>query len=520
MDLEINDLSSVGVVRDLAGHHLPPEAFTLGNNVRFVPDGVARLPGWGRVWSGLTTNAPTFLVQVKTLAGGLWWVYGTASKLFAIDDTPQVVDVSGAAYSGNYWQSTILGATPILNNGTQAPQTWDLNLVNNFQDLSAWPSSTSCGVIRAFGPFLVALDVNKNGSRYPHMVKWSHPADPGSVPASWDETDSTMDAGENDLTDTEAGGIRDGYPLRGVFVIYKERSTWLMRIIGGQQIMQFDQFLATAGVFNRECAQATGDGAYHFVVTEDDIIIHDTNRVQSLLDRRFRSYLFNQINGDYRNLAYVFANPRQREMWFCYAAAGSTVVNRALIWNYGVGTGLGALSEADYSFPWTALGDISKETDVQWQDEVGTWDDAYGAWVSSDLRRPIGVSTAGNRFLLLDSASTRDGQSFEATVRREGLAMLGRKRDGEPIVDFKTRKMVRKLWPKAVGGPLRVRVGGQEVVPGVVNWGPYIAFDPTTQRFVDLTEDGFAIGVEFSSEGVEDWALHGYTVELARTGRF
>ena len=98
--------------------------------------------------------------------------------------------------------------------------------------------------------------------------------------------------------------------------------------------------------------------------------------------------------------------------------------------------------------------------------------------------------------------------------------MLGRKRDGEPIVDFKTRKMVRKLWPKAVGGPLRVRVGGQEVVPGVVNWGPYIAFDPTTQRFVDLTEDGFAIGVEFSSEGVEDWALHGYTVELARTGRF
>lgn len=520
VDIVINDLASLGVVRDLQGHQLPPEAFSLGNNVRFTADGVARLPGWMRIFSGLTTNDPIYAVQLHNASGAIWWLYGSATALNVISDSTTNTDVSGTSYSATYWQSTFLGGIPLLNNGVDDPQFWDMNLANNFGDLTNWPASTSCKVIRAFGPFLVALHPTISSVVYPHLVMWSHPADPGTIPSSWDHTDPTVDAGRQDLSDTESGGIIDGLPLRGTFVIYKEHSTWLMRIIGGQQIMQFDQFLSRAGLMSRECAQLTGDGAFHFVVTEDDILIHDTTRAQSLLTRRMRSYLFNQIDQLNRGKSYVFANPRQREMWFCYPSNGMSVVDRALIWNYGTGGSMGVLYEADYPFPWTTLGDVDNTSEVTWAAASGDWDSWYGSWNSSDHRRPVAVSTTGDRLLVLDSSLTRDGVAFTTLLRREGLALLGRRRSGEPIVDFKTRKLVRKMWPRIQGGPVSIRVGVQGAIGEGTAWGPVKTFTPATDRFVDVAQSGAAVSVEFSSSGNDDWELNGYDLEIMGAGRY
>lgn len=520
VDITVADLAEVGVVRDVPGHMLPPEAWTLGNNVRIVNDGVARMPGWSRVFSALTTTAPIFLVQLHTPAGLIYWLYGTATGLFVISEVPAVTDVSGAAYTASSWQYTSLGGIPILNNASNKPQFWDYNLANNFGDLTNWPADTSARVIRAFGPFLVAFHPTISGTVYPHLVMWSHPADPGTVPSSWDHTDPTMDAGRNDLSDTESGGILDALPLRGTMVIYKEHSTWLMRIIGGQQIMQFDQFLSRAGVLTRNCVALTGDGAYHFVVTEDDIIIHDTAQARSLLDRRMRQYLFDQIDGVNYTKSYVFANPRQKEMWFVYPSQGASAVDRAFIWSYASGGSLGVCYEADYPFPWTALGDVDNTTNVAWSAASGSWASYYGAWNSSDKRRPVGVSTSGDRFLLLDSSLQRDGVDFTSTVTREALAIIGQRRNREPIVDFKARKFLRKLWPKVKGDPLQIRVGWQREVDGPVTWSAAQTFTPGTDRFVDAAISGAAISVEFSSSVAGDWHLSGYDLELTRTGRF
>lgn len=519
VDVSITGLSELGVIRDAPAHMLPPEAFTLLENVRVMDDGIARMPGWARIWSTLTTSAPIFLVQATEPDGSIVWIYGTSTGLFAIDDTPTVTDVSGAAYTATQWQATFLSGIPILNNGADDPQTWDFNYANNFQDLANWPANTSAKVIRAFGPFLVAFNVTVSGVNYPHLVKWSHPADPGTVPSSWDNTDPTVDAGENDISDVESGEIRDALPMRGQMVIYKEHSTWLMKLIGGQNIMQFDQFLARAGILTQDCVALTGDGAWHFVVTEDDIIIHDTVRVQSLLDRRMRRYLFNQIDGDNVSKAYVFANPRQKEMWFCYPSNGSSVVDRAFVWGYGVGGQLGVCYEADYPYPYTALGDVDTSSEVAWSAASGTWAAYFGAWNSSDRRRPVGVSTSGNRFVLLDSSLQRDGADFTSTISRSGLAIVGRRRNNEPIVDFKNRKLLRRVWPKIEGAPVSVRVGAQREIDGSISWQPSKTFTPGTDRYVDMIANGAALSVEFSSSAAGDWLLSGYDLEVMRAGR-
>lgn len=524
MDIAITDLASLGVIKDVPGFQLPPEAFSLGENVRIVEDGVARLPGWAQIYASLTPSAdPIFLAQLHTDNGAIWWVFATATKIFVIDGVPAITDVSiaGNYTSSEWWQSTFLASIPILNNGNDLPQFWaSYNTATDFANLTNFPAGERCRVIRAFGPYLVALHPTISGTTYPHMVHWSHPADPGSVPASWDETDPVYDAGKQDLADTESGGIVDGYPLRGTFVIYKKHSTWLMRPTGGDFIFKFDQFLARSGVLNRECAQLTGDGGYHFVVTNDDIIIHDTVSVQSVIDKRMRSYLFNQIDPSSVDKCYVFANPRQKEMWFCYPEVGSAVVSRALIWNYGAGGGIGTLYEADYPFPWTALGDVQLTGDATWATVTGTWGTFFGQWNSSDTRRPVGVNPTGRKFLGLDSSLTRDGAAFTSRVSREGLALLGKRRGGEPLVDWKQRKFIRKVWPKVVGGPVNIRIGVQDTVDSSPSYTLPQSFDPTTQRHVDVARSGNALSYEVSTTDSVDWKLYGLDVEITRAGRF
>ena len=69
--------------------------------------------------------------------------------------------------------------------------------------------------MRAFRSFLVALSINRAGVSYPRVVKWSTEAGIQGVPSSWNETTSTVDAGEYELADSK-GDILDGLQLREI----------------------------------------------------------------------------------------------------------------------------------------------------------------------------------------------------------------------------------------------------------------------------------------------------------------
>jgi hypothetical protein len=110
-------------------------------------------------------------------------------------------------------------------------------------------------VIRAFGPFLVAINLTISGTQFPHRLRWSHPAAPGSLPTSWDVTDPTVDAGEIDFPDVQSGLLTDILPLGPTMFVYKDSSVWKMRFTGGQQIFDFGQsaWLNTAGLLGPIC---------------------------------------------------------------------------------------------------------------------------------------------------------------------------------------------------------------------------------------------------------------------------
>lgn len=525
-EVDINDLASLGVINDVKPYMLPPEAWTMALNMRYLNGAPEGLLGWSSVFQGVPVVAPHFLMPLST-ASADFWIYAGLTKIGIYDGTAHA-DITRAV-GGDYGASetsdlngTILGGIPIINNGVDVPQ-YRANMTagTRFANLPNWPGTLRAKVIRAFGPYLMAFHLSDSGVSLPHTVQWSHPADPGSIPSSWDYTDPTKDTGRKDFEDVNSGVLLDALPLQSVMYIYKRNSTWRATIIGGRFIFDFKALFETSGILAPRCVAITGDGTRQVVVTQDDMIWHNGNRVVSILDQRQRKALFDELDDLYSGTSFLFSNPLKREMWFCYPTTGQTQPNKALIWNYAEGGDKGSISFADgITFRHVASGTVELEDTDTWDAGVDTWDDDTGPWSQFTRRRTIAAGTDASKFYLLDSGLTRDGTTFVQTLQREGLAILGRKRNGEWIVDHETRKLFQRLWPKVKNSPVTIRLGSQEVVGGPITWGTGVLFDPTLSRTADNDPvSGAALALEFSNVS-KSWGLDGYKAMIAPLGKF
>jgi hypothetical protein len=527
--IDINDVASIGVVRDSPPHEIPPEAWTLAENVRFEDDSVVQLLGYTQVF-GTPLFAPYFAQFVSTPVNP-WWLYAGLNKIASYDGTTHF-DVTrttdGATYNASgaaQWQGTNIGGLPILNNGTDVPQYWPFTTAGVFSgtthmaNLPNWPSTLRCRIIRAFGPLMLAMALTDSSGgpavQKPYDVRWSHPADPGNVPPTWDPQDATHNAGQLSLSDVDSGQIMDGMGLQGKFYVYKENSVWRFRNVGGQYIFDEDPFLENIGLLTSRCVAVSGDGQKHFFVAQDNLYTHDGNSAKPLLDKRTRRYLFNNIDvGNYGN-AFVFVNPVRKEGWFCYPQVGSTFPDRAIVINYdtGASTEVGGVD-------WQAagIGTVQTSDTSTWATVAGTWAQQTTPWSFANRRKIVLCKPTATKIEELDLGQTRDGTTFTGLIQRTSLGVVGRKRTGEWIEDFEVRKMVHRIWPKMSGFPVQIRLGGQDVPNGPVRWSPYTAFDPNSQKYADITAEGAAISVEIS--GSNGWKLDGYKLDMVTLGRF
>lgn len=524
--LDINDVGSIGEILEIPAYLLPPEAWSYTRNVRSHGGSMRRLDGWSRTF-GTPPVAPHFLLVVESVTQP-YWIYTSLTKAYVWDGTSHSnitrqsdgVDVDYSTTATRQWNGTVFSGIPIINNSVDVPQYWGaFDTSTRLTALSNWNTNHRAKKLVSFGPFLVAIHITKSSTVYPHMVKWSSSAtSPGSLPSSWDETDPTNDAGEYDLTDVSAGLLLDVLGLGANLLLYKEHSTWIMRYVGGRAIFGFDTLFSTSGVLTERCVTATGDGRRHIVVTQDDIIMHSgTQEVTSLLSKRMRKELFNRLDTvNYIN-SFVFTDPTNDEVWFCYPESGQEYPNMAVIINYKNG----CVTEADgISFRNVASGRILEASPFTWNSITATWDSLTWSWSTQDRNRIIAASSDNTCFYKLNDGLTRDGINFEAVLQRTGLSLVGRKRNGEWIENFEVRKFCNRLFPKARGGPIQVRVGAQTVVDGPVEWGTYQEFDPSTSIALDVTLSGRAICLEFRTSDSVDWLLDGYRISIEDVGRF
>lgn len=519
------DLHRFGVIKDIEAHLLPMEAFNLGNNMRISGARMERIGSRTNVMT--PSQVPYFIQMIKGNSGQIYWVYFSLTDAFVNTGgvETEITRVSGdyTAVLASQFNSTLLGGVPIFNTGVDVPQVWlPTSPGTKLVDLPVWDTGNRAKVFRAFGPYLNAYNVNIGGTSYPHLVWWAHPVDPGGTPISWNEADPTRDAGKKDLADTESGPIVDARLLRGSMYIYKERSTWVQRLIGGTFIFSFDTFLETSGILAPRCVATSGDGKWHMVATQDDVIVHDGNAVIPLLSNRMKRTLFNAIDINSYSTSFCFTHSKFNEIWLCYPETGRTLPNRALIWNYANGSQIGALTEADIDFQCAGSGDVDFSGTDTWDSEsVMTWDGGPSDFWDSVNRQQVVIGKPGQtKLLALDwtAGTTNDGAPITGTLQRESLAIIGRRKDNSEINDFDRRKILRRLWLKGTGGPINVRIGYQTTVGGIVNWSTSQSFDPTTQLYLDFFVSGVALAVEFSA--AVPFSISEYKMDLAVGGGF
>lgn len=520
-EIDLNELGTPGVIADIKGYLLPPEAWTYGHNVRAVDGAMVSISGQDQVF-GTPGVAPHFILPVKD-ASSTYWLYTSLTKAYVYDgathtDITRTVGGDYTAPDTRYWNGTIIGGVPVLNNGNDAPQYWSsYNPAQALQPLTAWPAGYKARVIRAFDQQLIAFGLNKSGTDLPHSYLFSHSADPGSLPSSWDITDATKDTGENAFPDVDSGIIVDANMLRGAMYVGKENGIWRLLRIGGRFIFDAKTYLETFGLIAPRCMTNVGRLGQQTLWGADDILIHNGASQESILDRKWRRTLFSRIDGDNYHNCFSFDNTSKNEVWFCYPTNGQSHPDQALIWNYKDGS----LTTTDVNFRNVATGFVSG-SDIAWDDELlQTWnEEEIQIWDVGSMRRQILAQTDATMFSALDNTTTRNGSPYTCTLQRTGLSLLGRKRSGEWIVDHKIKKLFTRVWPKIVGDPVYIRIGSQDLVDGIVTWGTQQLFNPATDMYIDVHMSGRAMAIEFSTTSAASWRLDGYKVEYSKLGNF
>ena len=411
--VKVPAVGQYGVNRDLSSHELPINTWTNVNNIRFVDGMAAQVAGYKDLYPSPSVT-PYHVLPVDVL-GVRTWIYAGVGKIYTVINgavhtniTRQTafVDVDYNAVR-NGWTSSVLGGIPIINNGADAPQQW--LLTGKCTALTNWPANTFAKSMRSYKNSLIALNVTKVSTNYPYMVKWSHPAEAGTVPITWDITDATKDAGEYDLSEGY-DIIVDGLPLRDSFIIYKQSSIWRMDYTGGVYVYKFQKIVSNQGMIARNCAiEVNGQ---HFVFSNSDCIVHDGQTSVSVLDKQTRRDLFTQIDSARADQCFVFIDYQYNEVFACYPSLGSTTCDRALVWNFLDKTvSLRDLPDLNHA----ATGPVDDSSARTWNTAVGTWNSQVTPWdaSSASLNRTLTVMASESTklyllCLLYTSPSPRD----------------------------------------------------------------------------------------------------------------
>jgi hypothetical protein len=525
--LKIDNVGSLGLVTDLDRPEVTHAAWNTAHNVRFRRNFAEPVGGYE---SFFTPSGEAHYLLGMAIGTTWWMVYpadtdddGEAEAIFAYDGTTETeITWASGDYDASYkWNGCVFNGVFILNNYDECPQYWGGNVASDcagltYKSTQTWDNYDGSShayrakVIRAYRNFLIALGIKENATEYPYLVHWSDPADPGTIPPSWDYSDPTTLSGRVDIADTR-GYVVDGLSLRDVFVVYKQDSIWIMSYTGGQFQFRVDKFSHTHGILAQDCVVDIG-GA-HVVLGDGVVYMHDGQQVTNILDGKEADAFFRGIEQTMLSSCFLVHSREFEEVWICYVPVNGTQVTKAHVYNYKTGAwstrdipacrfmSLQIYAERQELDSWPASG-----SSYSWDaDKSLSWDfQSYDP--NADTPVAVGVD-----FYAMDEGTSADGTAFTSTLTRTGLR----------VADGGGQSLVREMYPRLGGqGSVSVTVGSESPLMDIVDWGSPQTFTIGANIKLDLTISGELFAVSFTSAGSERWRLSAYELDLVPIGMY
>jgi hypothetical protein len=535
--LPLRALGDIGIITDINPYDLPANALSQGNNLRFDDRKILRSPAFKAV-ADTTALVPVFCYSyaVPGLSDRLGIINEDGSSYFFDGATQE--DVTPAIFTptvtGDPFTHCVLGNVSYINRSSDVPQFYSPTSTD-YEKLTNWPATYTCRALRAYKSFLLALNVSKNGVENPTMVKWSDITLTNSIPASWDETDPTLSAGENTL-DEATSALLDGVPLRDSFILYCKDQVHQMDYTADHQIFRFRKLFDGPGIINTNCAVEIE--GMHYVFGRKDIYAHDGVSFKSIIKGKNRKYVYDNLVNDESNKFFVAHDENLREIHFCYLSADgeagypdATYCNRSAVFNYSNGTwAFRDLPNCTFSAP-IAL-DYSATTYITvapatYADFGGSYSDLEDSALkvmqfTSVADAPSAITAS--RLYAYDTYY--DGHiSFPITAEANKPAWAERigidlDETGEGIRAY---KVFKSIYPqaKALGGTgnLLFSFGATEYNDLTPTFSATYDFDPTTNHKVDTRIGGRYLAWRVSNPTDFGFVFTGFDMDVQVTGR-
>lgn len=339
----------------------------------------------------------------------------TAVKKGNVTVTVSVYDTRQEDYAvtpDTTWYHTVISNCAVANCKRHVPQVKEFNS-EYFTDLPGWGDQTEVDDagnisvknyqwfserLRAFNNRLFALNMTETNSsgasiHYPLRLRWSNFADENEAPFLWDDFADLRDPDSNNDQEGTIEALKNGYagyidladsngeliemlPLKDYLFVYTEFETYVgTPTMNAYQPFQFKKLFNDSGILAPECVTEV-EGS-HFVVTQNDIIMHNGASKKSIASNRVKNKIISEISQINPAATQVHLHSDKKEVWILYVAPGSAkeswACNKAAIWNYEFDTW--SFCEIPYSYDIALIDPPVLEKSATWADfETVSWD--------------------------------------------------------------------------------------------------------------------------------------------------
>lgn len=512
--LRIGNVAKAGVNSDVSPWELGQEFLTYGINFRIRNDKVTSFGGYETWTTSPVAFFPGFMMPVKS-SSDFWLVAGRNSiRVFDGQNWHDISNPTGYPGMGPddelNWTGCMLGRIPVINNPQHYPEYWNPQSAGTamqslpFDAGNTWQAKGyTFQVIRSFKNFLIAMNLQEGSTSLPEILRWSHPADGGSIPVSWDETDPTLLAGKSQPLGSR---IIDGHSLRDAFAVYSEDRINVMDYTGDTFVFRFRELSSTIGLINKRCV--TEVKGVHMILGDGDIVTNDGNSLNSLIHKRLRRRITANMSTGFYSRSFVARNTVTKEVWFCVPEDRAEYPNVAYIYNWRDDTwSIRDLPEVSH----VALG--PRSTPAQsWDETVGSWDEQQGVWGSRE-RTPL------DDFMMAVRPDSSIAALEDVTIN-EGSNTSTIERTDFPLEGHESVTTITRLYPHMEGTePVQIQVGGQEYAGGPIRWKPSVTFTPGQDRKIDVRSTGKLHAWRVKSSQPGNWAFSGMDIEYVVDGR-
>jgi len=511
--LTIPVVGSVGVIKDIEPQELPISAWSDCVNMRFY-DGIAgRIKGDKQIFD--TPAVAPYWLQPYTVGGVRNWVHAGLSAVYADDGTTRSNITPSSAPTGGIddrWTGGIFNGILIANNQVDAPIYWGGTGIA--ATLTNWPANTIAKSVRPYKNVLVALGVTKNvgttNDEYPHMVKWSTIADPGTLPGTWDETDVTETAGERDLAEEQSVMV-DQLPLGDANIIYKENAMFSMVPSGGQDVFRFQRLPGNVGALSQNCVANTPLG--HVVLTNGDVIIHTGQGVRSIINARMRKWLFSRIDSQNRGRSFVAFNPVANEVLICVPQLGDEACTLAAVWNFA--NDVWSIRELNNA-TCAGVGQLNYGAANSWAAATETWAELTAQWNQDEFsaaQQRMLIGSSSPLISVMDVTAKFSGTPFTSFLEKSGIHL-----DQPDRV-----KLIKSIYPRVkadAGTRIMFQVGGAMDVEGAITWKDPVTYTVGTSYKVDSMASGRFLAMRVQSIDDAQYEIRSMDIEYEFMGSY